>query len=332
MKGYKIALILLCTAVVVSFTQVENLWSLDKLSRIEIKSRVEVDRNEVYLADLISDRSVPFKWKQKFASIYIGEAPAPGTIKYVQIELLKDFIKKILNSEGVDTREITVTLPDEVVVTRKTVNIPKTEIEQAFIKHVMKNSPWNPEDITITNIRYSGLPVVPAGSRSYEIIPDDHELYLGNVAVSMNVYIDGKRVRTLRVAGIVSLYKDVVHAKKLIGKNQIVTPDDIELKRLRITSKPSEYAESGDLVVGKRTLREIYPGEPVKLSYLDNPIVVEKGDVVKIVLRKPGLVVTAKGIVKESGHIGDTIRVMNINSKKVIFCKVKSKETVQVID
>ncbi len=331
MKACKTALILFATAVAI-FATSENLWSLEGLSRIEIKSRVEVDRNEVYLADLISDRSIPFEWKQKFASIYIGEAPAPGTVKYVQIELLKDFIKKILSSEGVETRRVTITLPDEVVVTRKTVSIPKDEIERAFVEHVMKNSPWNPEDITITNVRYSGLPVVPAGSRSYEIIPDDHELYLGNVAVNMNVYVDGKKVRTLRVAGIVSLYKNVIHAKRLLAKNQIVTPDDVELKRLRITSKPSEYAESEDLVVGKRTLREIYPGEPVKLSYLDNPIVVEKGDVVKIVLRKPGLIVTAKGIVKENGHIGDTIRVMNINSKKVIFCKVKSKETVQVID
>ncbi len=332
MSIYKKPAILLIFLLIAFFTNYAVAFAKQPLHRIEIQSRVEVDKNEVYLGDLISKQSISPEWQKFFNTIYIGEAPEPGSVKYVQIDLLKDFLEKLIKSEGLDPKDVTLTLPDEIVVTRKSVTIPKFEIEKIFKNHVLRNAPWNKSDISITNIRYAGLPVVPAGQRRYEVIPRDHEPYLGNVTVTVNIYVNEKKARTLRVAGIVSLYKNVVHAKKIVNKNQIITPDAVEIRRAQITDNPSEYPETIDLVVGKKALKEIFPGEPIKLSSLDNPIVVEKGDIVKIVLQKPGLIVTAKGMVKENGHIGDTIKVMNLNSRKIIFCRVRNKETVQVID
>ena len=42
------------------------------------------------------------------------------------------------------------------------------------------------------------------------------------------------------------------------------------------------------------------------------------------------LKVAAKGIAKENGAVGDRIRVMNLQSKKIIYAQVLDEQTVHV--
>jgi len=329
------AKIVLTTSVIIIITMIivsSQGYCLSELKRLELLPRVEVARNNVYLGDLIQKEGLPEDWRIRFDSLFIGEAPGPGTIKYVQLELLKEYLKKIIASNGQDPDRVIFLFPDQVMIVRKTVTLPRDEIEKHFREFVLKNAPWKPSEIKISNIRYAGLPVVPAGKRRYEIIASQNEHFIGNVAVTMNIYVDGKRSRSLRVAGIVDLYRPVLHAKAIISKGKVVTAEDLEIKRARVTDAPEDFTDNFDIVVGKRALTDIFPGEPLRLSRLDNPIVVQKGDIVKILLQKPGLTVTARGKAKEDGHIGDTVKVINLSSKKVIFCRVRSKDLVQVID
>ncbi|SFM47251.1 flagellar basal body P-ring formation chaperone FlgA [Thermodesulforhabdus norvegica] len=325
--------VLLAFLVMFSSTLADRLWALSPLHRVEIASRVEVTGDAVYLSDIVVPESVPEDWFRKFQSIYLGEAPQPGEVKYVQVALLADYLRKVISSNMMSSEsaeDIVISIPDEVVVSRKTIVIPKEEIEKAYVDYVLAHSPWDAEDIKIEQIRYAGLPVVPAGTRTYEVSADRNERFLGNVTLTVRCLVNGRHARTLRVAGFVRLFKEVIHASEIIPKGSIIDASKLSWKRADITESPEDYVTEPSRVIGKRVLQDVYPGEPIKISEIDDPIVVRRGDPVKIVFQRPGLILTAKGQVKEDGRVGDVVKVINLSSRKVIQCRVASKDVVMV--
>lgn len=319
--------------VISCITLTGRLWALSPLYKVEIASRVEVSQDGVYLSDIIVPGSVPEDWFKKFQSVYLGEAPKPGEVKYVQVAVLADYLRKIISSNMMDperTGDVIIAIPDQVVISRKTVVIPEEEIKKVYIDYVLSHSPWNAEDVAIEKVRYAGLAVVPSGPRSYEVSANEGEKFLGNVTLTVNCMVNGQHVRTLRVAGFVRLFKNVVHASEIIAKGSVIDGSKVHLERADITDRPEDYVTEPLRVIGKRALKDLYPGKPIRLSDVDDPIVVKNGDLVKIVFQRPGLMLTAKGQVKEDGRVGDIVKVINLSSKKVIQCRVAGKEIVTV--
>lgn len=308
-------------------------FALSTLVTLRIKDRVELSKSGVYLNDIVAPDSVPSDWMEHLSSIYIGEAPQVGEVKYVQVELLRSYLKKIIEGNGQDFDQVEVIIPSEIVVTRKSVNIPKEEIERAFKDYVIKHISWNPDNIEIHSIKLAGIPVVPAGERTISIDSDSgKELKGGNVTLTLQVIVDGRPVQSLSVTGVVDLYDEVLHVVKNITKGEMIQPQDITTKRAKVTDDPRDYARKDLDAVGKKVLKDFSANEPLRLSYLDNPVVISKGDIVKLVVNRPGLTLTARGEARNEGRIGDRVKVMNLSSKKIIQGWVKDRETVVVTE
>jgi len=325
-------LIIWCTSILWSVLYTDTAFPLSQLVTLQIKDHVEVAKSSVYLGDLIVPNSVPSDWMDHFASIYIGEAPDAGEVKYVQVELLKSYLKKIIEGNSQNFDQVQLIIPPEIVVTRKSVNIPREEIEQAFKDYVIKHISWKPENINIHSIRIAGVPVVPAGDRTINVSSAPQELTGGNTTLTLQVMVDSRTAQTFNVTGIVDLYDDVLHAVKDIPRGSVIQLEDVVIKRTLVTDDPKGYARKELDAVGKRVLRDFKANEPLKLAFLDNPIVVNKGDIVRMVINKPGLIITAKGEAKNDGRIGERVKVMNLSSKKIIQGWIRDRETVIVTE
>lgn len=57
---------------------------------------------------------------------------------------------------------------------------------------------------------------------------------------------------------------------------------------------------------------------------------VKRGARVRITALKPGISITTTGVAQENGNLGDTIRVLNMDSKKELFGVVTNSESVEV--
>jgi len=321
-----------CTGILWLVFYTTSAFALSQLVTLQIRDHIEVAKSGVYLGDLVVPNSVPSDWMEHFTSIYIGEAPDAGEVKYVQVELLKSYLKKIIEGNSQNFDQVQLIIPSEIVVTRKSVNIPREEIEQAFKDYVIKHISWKPENIDIHDIRIAGVPVVPAGERTINVSSASQELTGGNTTLTFQLTVDGRTVQTFNVTGIVDLYDDVFHAAKDIPKGSVIQAEDVVIKRTLVTDDPKGYARKELDAVGKRVLRDFKANDPLKLSSLDNPIVVNKGDIVRLVITKPGLMLTAKGEAKNEGRIGERVKVMNLSSKKIIQGWIKDRETVIVTE
>jgi flagella basal body P-ring formation protein FlgA len=81
--------------------------------------------------------------------------------------------------------------------------------------------------------------------------------------------------------------------------------------------------------VGRRLLRNVGTHRALDLKDLDKPFLLRKGDPVTIVFDQPGIIVTARGQVTADGGLGDTVPVVNVSSKKTVYCRVVDTQTVR---
>jgi flagella basal body P-ring formation protein FlgA len=68
----------------------------------------------------------------------------------------------------------------------------------------------------------------------------------------------------------------------------------------------------------------------LRTDLIELPPLVRRGNVVVIIAESDVLKVTALGEVKEKGRRGETIRVVNLSSKKEIYARVVDSNTVKV--
>lgn len=306
-------------------------WALNTLEEVHVLEKVSAGHKRVTLLDLVDHATIPEDWRKTMAGVDIGEAPSGGAQKYIDPKNLKPFLCRFIDSQGTASSRVQIHMPEKIVVERKSTELSQEQIEAIYRKFVMENAPWNPQDIVIQRITISGLPVIPAGEVNHEVVPSPREKFLGNVTVAVNFYVDGEKARSLKVAGKVDVYQNVVQLNRPLRQNETITEADIEIQRINIAETPDRYVTQPEQVINKRLVRSVGARQPLEPRHLDRPLVLKKGDPVTIVYDQPGLKVTAKGQAQENGSSGSTIRVHNVASNKTVLCRVLDGETVQAV-
>ncbi len=302
------------------------------LEEIRIKANVMVRDTNVSLLQICDPATLPEKWKLIMGAQDIGQAPPVGSEKFVDPAQLRSYLVTLLNSHGVNPAGVKLDIPSKIVVTSQSTRVSQQWMENVFKKYVMENTPWQQSDITIENVRYSGIPVVPMGTLTYSVTPvTSPQNLIGNVSLSVNLYVDGKMVRNLNLLGRVKLFQNVYFASRPLRTNHIISPADLEVHRMDVTDFVNRYATHLGQVENRRVLYEVGAHQPLELSELDKPLVIKRGDPVRIVYESPGLLVSAKGRANGDAGIGDTIAVTNASSTKTIYCKVVDGQTVRAI-
>jgi flagella basal body P-ring formation protein FlgA len=113
-------------------------------------------------------------------------------------------------------------------------------------------------------------------------------------------------------------------------KNDVLRPESLTTKETLFNEKKPGYPSRLDDIVGRTLKKDVAAGTVITYSMLDDPVVIQKGEIVNIVAENKKLMVQAKGKAMEKGRVGDFIRVKNTLSEKEIFGKVVDDNTILV--
>ncbi len=113
-----------------------------------------------------------------------------------------------------------------------------------------------------------------------------------------------------------------------IERGQIIKQSDLTILR-RPKSETGAISKMAE-VIGLAARQELRPGQPLRGADLTKPAVVQRNDTVTIVYQAPGLVLTLRGVAQEAGAIGDSIGVLNADSKRVVQAQVTAPGRVSV--
>jgi flagella basal body P-ring formation protein FlgA len=116
----------------------------------------------------------------------------------------------------------------------------------------------------------------------------------------------------------------------------IYAGDTIQESMLKDRAFPENYryrtavVESPRVLAGKMARRTLLPGEPIPMNAVDDPKLVTRGVQAQIVFEEAGLSIMGVGIPLQSGTIGETIQVKNVDSGRVITGRVQADGRVRI--
>lgn len=133
-----------------------------------------------------------------------------------------------------------------------------------------------------------------------------------------------------QVTGTIYQMTEIPVLARRVQRGDIVREHDLEF-----ISLPQEKIGRTTLmdkrqIVGKQARRLVASGKPIRAGDLRPPVMVEKGNLVTLVLRTEKMLISARGKALDNGAAGDIIRVLNTRSKQTIEGVVESRNRVVV--
>ncbi len=104
---------------------------------------------------------------------------------------------------------------------------------------------------------------------------------------------------------------EVIRRGEIIAEAQL-NPMPIPVNRAQTVLRRAD-------VVGRQARRDLSPGQPIRTFDVQPPEAVKRGEIVTMVVANGGMVVAAQGRAMEAGGIGDTIRIQNTVSQRIVY-------------
>jgi len=141
---------------------------------------------------------------------------------------------------------------------------------------------------------------------------------------------DGAEVGRGAVYVRVEVFREVVVARRKVLKQQPLSNDDLDIKKLEVSLYPNKYFVDKNLIIGKISTTLIPEGAVLLQWMVKDEPVVGRGTNVKIVIRSEGLLVEAQGEALEDGQLGEIIKVRRRGIKQNIEAEVIGPGQVEV--
>lgn len=171
---------------------------------------------------------------------------------------------------------------------------------------------------------------LPGGKLEMRIRPRALQESLGRRMFEVVFFIDRKEVRTLQVLAEVTLQADVLTVVRDVRPEETLEAEDVKVTRVALPAGAHDYLADFDQVVGRRVIRPLRAESPVRSSALAFPEIIKKGDHVTIEVKHGGLLIQANGMSKTGGAMGQSITVLNEDSKKEVRARIVGPGTVRV--
>ncbi|MBL6934230.1 MAG: flagellar basal body P-ring formation protein FlgA [Alphaproteobacteria bacterium] len=115
-----------------------------------------------------------------------------------------------------------------------------------------------------------------------------------------------------------------------VKPGETIAKGDINWIKARSRDVQDNTLTRPEQIVGMTPRRWFRPGIPLRDGDLRRPVMIKKNASVRILLKVPNMTISMKGRAEEEGSLGDTVRIMNTKSQRVIDAIILNSNTVQV--
>ncbi len=248
----------------------------------------------------------------------VGPAPAPGGHMVYDLPRLAALAKT--HNVAWQPR----TWSDRVIVERASQVIGQAEIEAALRKALQRRGLAARSDIEISG-KAPQIQLAAGVSSALQVEQLEYDERSGRF--NATVVADMTR---LPVSGRTVTLVEVPVLNRRFATGEIIRKDDIDWVVLRGDQASRQGISDAERLIGQEVRRVLNAGQQVRASDLRTPLAVTKNAVVTMMLQTPRMQLTSKGKALEDGSVGDTVRIMNTQSKTVIEGVITSMNTVQI--
>ena len=122
----------------------------------------------------------------------------------------------------------------------------------------------------------------------------------------------------IRVTGSAQETLEAVVISRPMARGDVLQNADVTLERRPKSEVRADSVRDIDAAIGMALQQNVRAGQVIRTTDLTRPQLVKRSEPVLIVYEVPGIVLTARGKAEEVGSLGDTVNVLNVQSKRVI--------------
>jgi flagella basal body P-ring formation protein FlgA len=283
-----------------------------------LRANATVSGDVVRIGDLVENAG-------PVADVPIFRAPDIGTTGAVATDRIVDAIRPH-QLIGIDTRGLA-----EVLVTRASRAIGAQEISSSVAQAL--GGQYGFSDAHNILVRFDGdvrtLQVEPSASGPLQVLALSFDPHTLRFDVTFNLPSSAVlQGQAARYTGTAIATVDAVAVDHPVERGEMLKASD--LTTLRRPKDDSGALSDLDAVVGLAARHALRPGQPLTGSDVMKPEVVAHNDIVTIVYQAPGVTLTLRGQAQDAGALGDTIGVLNVESKHVVQAVVSGPDRVTV--
>lgn len=314
---------------------------------IAVKSSAVVHKHEIVrIADIAELRGGRSAVRNRIAGLDLSAPPADGE----PVIIPREVVDIRLQLAGLPSSEYRVEGADAVHVVRGSPALTQAShaepnehatLEAAIVKKVRaalaKQFAVDSEDLQIALTR--PLPEDPDlptllkdGLEVRPVLPVNPQP--GRIRVQAGLYLDGRLNAAVPVSLDVRVFRKVARARHRIPQGGRLTRENVSIQR--VATHRFSPAATAEEVLGKTSKRPLAAGQVIRPQDLqdgeaENPILIRPRDVVRLVARSGSLtVVVSAAEALQPGRRGDSIRVRNTRSRRVVVGRVVSRSEVEV--
>jgi flagella basal body P-ring formation protein FlgA len=196
--------------------------------------------------------------------------------------------------------------------------------------YLIKTLPWDKKSLEI-NVYYQGKDItLPPGKKEliYKIMGSSQRA--GRIPMFLEIRINDQFQKRIRFNTKVLVSQKVIKTIRAVRRGEILSKDEIRAETIK-TERPSKNAITNmDYALGYEASRSLSIGQILVPNFIKRPALGNRGDKILITAQKGGMIITTAGILKEDGYKDAMVRVLNIESKKIIYGRLVDSNTVKV--
>jgi flagella basal body P-ring formation protein FlgA len=304
-------------------------------ANIVLREKANPSGTVVFLGDIADIAAANEAEMHNLATTPLMPAPAPGVQEFLHFAK----VLELLESRGVDMTGLMLTgartvaigksAPAEVPVVAAPIRPQSaTECEQAVreavVAHlceVTRHRDWEVSlSLGTAELRDLGKlgPVLTAGAGKSPWTGAQKFRITGNESAEP-VFVVAKVARM----------NSVVVASRRIEQGSLIGAADVELQAE--ANVPTTAIHAVELVIGKEATRAIEAGTILQASQTRSPLLVQRGEMVKVSARTGGITVSTFAVVQQNGAMGDLVQVQTLDKKQRFAARVAGWKQLEVL-
>jgi len=291
----------------------------DFIAAPTLRASVTVTSDVVRIGDLIDNAG-------SAALIPVYRSPDLGTTGTLTVAQVLSVLraKQVI---GVMTGDI-----KEVQVTRLARTLASKDIETAVAATLERRfGLGEAANITITFDRgVADMRLDASNTGALQPVATRYDARSGRFDIAFEIVNDGNPAPTkLRFTGTAIETVEVAVLTRDVDRAELLKSSDLSLERRPKAEVAGEPA-ARDRSIGMQLRRPMRAGTPIRVADIVKPDFVVRDQAVTIIYQVPGLYLTTRGKAIESGAEGDTVSVLNMQSKRTLTGIVTGRGQVTV--
>lgn len=262
------------------------------------------------------------------ASVAVFRAPDLGQTGSVPVARVVEALRAH-NVIAIDTRGLS-----EVTVTRTSRAIGIKEVETRLAQIIASRYGLrDPANMSITFDRdFRTVHIDPNAPAEFNVSRMSFDPRSGRFDTLVEIGGNSATSRVpLRFTGVAVETNEAAVVTRPITRGDVLRDSDIAIERRPRTEVSSDTVRDPQGAIGLAARQTMKPGQVIRRSDLSKPELVHRNEPVIMVFEQPGLSLTLRGKALDSGTEGDTVNVINLQSKKTLQGVVTGSNRVTII-